>query len=121
MKIFIVKMRLRCPVTKTLPLTSLVILSLVARPGLSLRSRHPDQLQRVATVLGDPGTRHKRDAGDAGEAAQLQPAPRILDTDRAESSVFHLNNSHLHLMVHWAGKGSSIVFCLARDQVNSKQ
>ena len=115
-------MRLRCPVTKTLPLASLVILSLVARPGLSLRSRHPDQLQRVATVLGDPGgTRHKRDTGDAGEAAQLQPAPRILDTDRAESSVFHLNNSHLHLMVHWAGKGSSIVFCLARDQVNSKQ
>ena len=116
MKLFIVKMRLRCPVTKTLPLTSLVILSLVARPGLSLRSRHPDQLQRVATVLGDPGTRHKRDAGDAGEAA-----PRILDTDRAESSVFHLNNSHLHLMVHWAGKGSSIVFCLARDQVNRNQ
>ena len=121
MKLFIVKMRLRCPVTKTLPLTSLVILSLVARPSLSLRSRHPDQLQRVAAVLGEAGTRHKRDAGDAGEAAQLQPAPRILDTDRAESSVFDLNNSHLHLMVHWAGKGSSIVFCLARDQVNSKQ
>ena len=115
-------MRLCSPVTKTLPLTSLVILSLVARPSLSLRSRHPDQLQRVATVLGDPGgTRPKRDTGDAEEAAQLQPAPRILDTDRAESSVFHLNNSHLHLMVHWAGKGSSIVFCLARDQVNSKQ
>ena len=33
------------------------------------------------------------------------------------SSVFHLNDSHLHLMVHWAGQGSSIVFCLARDQV----
>ena len=31
--------------------------------------------------------------------------------------MFPLNNSHLHLMVHWAGKGSSIVFCLARDQV----
>jgi len=36
--------------------------------------------------------------------------------DNEISSVFHLNNSHLHLMVHWAGKGSSIVFCLARDQ-----
>ena len=34
------------------------------------------------------------------------------------SSVFHLNDSHLHLMVHWAGQGSSIVFCLARDQVD---
>lgn len=32
------------------------------------------------------------------------------------ASAFHLNNSHLHLMVHWAGKGSSVVFCLARDQ-----
>ena len=36
------------------------------------------------------------------------------------SSVFHLNDSHLHLMVHWAGQGSSIVFCLARDQVDAK-
>ena len=35
----------------------------------------------------------------------------------SNSSVFHLNDSHLHLMVHWAGQGSSIVFCLARDQV----
>ena len=32
------------------------------------------------------------------------------------TSHFHLNNSHLHLMVHWAGEGSDIMFCLARDQ-----
>ncbi len=29
----------------------------------------------------------------------------------------HLNNSHLHLMVHWAGQGSPVLFCLGRDQV----
>ena len=31
-------------------------------------------------------------------------------------SAFHLNNSHLHLMVHWAGKNNPVVFVLARDQ-----
>ena len=33
------------------------------------------------------------------------------------ATAFHLNNSHLHLMVHWVGQGSPIMFCLARDQV----
>ena len=33
------------------------------------------------------------------------------------ANAFHLNNSHLHLMVHWVGKGSPAMFCLARDQV----
>ena len=32
------------------------------------------------------------------------------------SSAFHLHNSHLHLMVHWVGKGSERVFCLGKDQ-----
>lgn len=32
------------------------------------------------------------------------------------TTAFHLNNNHLHLMVHWVGKGSKKVFCLARDQ-----
>ncbi len=32
------------------------------------------------------------------------------------ASAFHLNNSHLSLMVNWVGKDSSVVFCLARDQ-----
>lgn len=32
------------------------------------------------------------------------------------TSAFHLNNSHLHLMVHWAGKNNPVVFVLARDQ-----
>ena len=27
-----------------------------------------------------------------------------------------LNSSHLHLMVHWAGQGSPVVFVLARSQ-----
>ena len=32
------------------------------------------------------------------------------------STAFALNNSHLHLMVHWAGKNNPVVFVLARDQ-----
>ena len=32
------------------------------------------------------------------------------------TSAFPLHNGHLHLMVHWAGKNSPVVFVLARDQ-----
>ena len=32
------------------------------------------------------------------------------------ASAFHLNNSQLTVLVHWAGKGSQVVLCLARDQ-----
>jgi len=57
------------------------------------------------------------------------PAPglsHVLDkrsTKKSEVSVspmataVHLNNSHLHLMAHWAGEGSPVVLCLGRDQV----
>lgn len=31
------------------------------------------------------------------------------------TSVFHLNDSHQQLMVHWAGEGSDVILCLARD------
>jgi hypothetical protein len=33
----------------------------------------------------------------------------------------HLNNSHLHLMVHWAGQDNPVVFCLGKDQVRLSQ
>ena len=33
------------------------------------------------------------------------------------ATAVHLNNSHLHLMVHWAGQDSPVVLCLGRDQV----
>ena len=33
---------------------------------------------------------------------------------------FRLNSSHLHLMVHWAGEGSPVIFVLARSQVMDK-
>ena len=44
---------------------------------------------------------------------------RCQDLSRTASnltSAFCLNNNHLHLMVHWAGKNSAVVFVLARDQ-----
>jgi len=31
------------------------------------------------------------------------------------TNVFHLNDSHQQLMVHWAGEGSDVIICLARD------
>eukprot|EP00092_Neocalanus_flemingeri_P022770 GFUD01024690.1.p1 GENE.GFUD01024690.1~~GFUD01024690.1.p1 ORF type:complete len:2176 (-),score=631.55 GFUD01024690.1:299-6826(-) len=79
---------------------------------------HVDQEQSFSFVQGEMGDfsensrRYKREDTD-GDKASKDTAVVI---DEKISSVFHLNNSHLHLMVHWAGKGSSIVFCLARDQ-----
>ena len=75
----------------------------------SLNNDHQDQTQRSFLIdgeVGGGGERVRRDAGDdPGRSLNL-------------TSVFHLNNSHLHLMVHWAGKGSSVVFCLTRDPVS---
>lgn len=79
-----------------------------------------DQEQMFSVLQGE--------VGDFSEgSSRVKRADIDIDSDKADedttaviddkiSSVFHLNNSHLHLMVHWAGKGSSIVFCLARDQ-----
>ena len=81
-----------------------------------------DQEQMFSVLQGE--------VGDFSEgSSRVKRADIDIDSDKADedttaaiddkiSSVFHLNNSHLHLMVHWAGKGSSIVFCLARDQVS---
>ena len=52
--------------------------------------------------------RWKRSSADAtAAAAEISPM----------ATNVHLNNSHLHLMVHWAGQDSRVVFCLGRDQV----
>ncbi|GFQ87122.1 sortilin-related receptor [Trichonephila clavata] len=37
------------------------------------------------------------------------------------SSVFRLNDSHERLSVHWAGKGSEVLICLARDRQQNEQ
>ena len=77
----------------------------------SLNNYHLDQTQHTFLIDGENGEagggreRVKREAG-------ANPESKLNLT-----SVFHLNNSHLHLMVHWAGKGSSVVFCLTRDPV----
>ena len=110
-------MKIRDKVTKTL-LSPLVILLLINKAD-SLNSRHVDQKQRIQSIFGDSeedlgSLRGKRDTG------QVEGQGRLIQ-DKAVSSAFNLHNSHLHLMVHWAGKGSSIVFCLARDQVRTQR
>jgi len=72
-----------------------------------------DQVQHVRHV--------EREVGEIEDLKRVKREDLGSDNNTAVmddkiSSVFHLNNGHLHLMVHWAGKGSSIVFCLARDQ-----
>ena len=73
-----------------------------------------DQVQHVQHVEREVG-----EIEDLRRVKREDPGSDNNNTviDDKISSVFHLNNGHLHLMVHWAGKGSSIVFCLARDQV----
>ena len=80
----------------------------VIRLSDCLNSDHADQTQQTFLIAGEEGLdRVKR------EVSQEQETPLNLTS----VSVFPLNNSHLHLMVHWAGKGSSVVFCLTRDPV----
>ena len=78
---------------------------------------HKDQAQHVSEIHGDMNKYEifEKDIARGERVKRAEKPEEVIDNKI--SSVFHLNNSHLHLMVHWAGKGSSIVFCLARDQV----
>ena len=79
----------------------------------SLNSRHLDQTQQTFLIAGEDGG---GGGGGGGRVKREAGADPVSSQDL--TSVFHLNNSHLHLMVHWAGKGSSVVFCLTRDPVS---
>jgi len=63
-------------------------------------------------------------AGDEGPAESHVRVRRAAGVGGKKSvsvspmaTAVHLNNSHLHLMVHWAGQDSPVVLCLGRDQV----
>ena len=108
-------MKLRDKVIRTL-LTLIVILLIDSSAALNSDHVHQEQLiQHIDLDQDDlvqfPSSRVRRDTSSTGDTRS-----RVVE-DMVESSVFPLNNSHLHLMVHWAGSGSSVVFCLARDQV----
>eukprot|EP00095_Tigriopus_kingsejongensis_P005304 maker-scaffold337_size202799-snap-gene-0.21 protein:Tk05304 transcript:maker-scaffold337_size202799-snap-gene-0.21-mRNA-1 annotation:"sortilin-related receptor" len=81
-----------------------------------LRPLRPEPHPNVNHVRLDPSEARlvKRDAPAASGNATTDGPDLVRVNDLA--SAFHLNDSHLHLMVHWAGQGSSIMFCLARDQ-----
>ena len=111
-------MKLRDKVIRTL--LTLIVILLIDSSG-ALNSDHVDQEQLIQHIDLDqddlvqfPSSRVRRDTSSTGDTRS-----RVVE-DKVESSVFPLNNSHLHLMVHWAGSGSSVVFCLARDQVKNK-
>ena len=95
------------PVQPRTLLWGLAVLSLL-KFSECLNSHHADQAQDSFLVSGEEGGgRVRREASD-------DPQTQL---NLTSVSVFHLNNSHLHLMVHWAGKGSNVVFCLTRDPV----
>lgn len=80
----------------------------------------------AAALRSDSGVSYPSGAGVTSLDGEPEPAshPRSRRSAPASSSdpvspwatAFHLNNSHLSLMVNWVGRDSSVVFCLARDQ-----
>ncbi len=67
--------------------------------------------ERIASIAGDIG------GDEDGHILSKRSADEGEHVDISNmTSVFHLNNSHLSLMVNWVGKDSDVVFCLARDQ-----
>ena len=118
-------MKYRDKVIETLTLSTLVVISLINSSD-GLDSRHKDQEQDIrhidleeSDLLG--GDVQGELQGDVqGPSSRVKRDAALRDVEeKVVSSVFPLNNSHLHLMVHWAGKESNVVFCLARDQVGS--
>ena len=107
-------MKIHDKVTKTL-LSPLVII-LLTSGGDCLNSRHVDQEQRVQSIFRDAeddldSLRVERDTGQVeGGSGKTDPGQGCW--------ALNLNNSHLHLMVHWSGKGLRILFCLVSDQVS---
>jgi len=72
-------------------------------------------IDRLAPSLANLAQRNKRDVVEVGGDDNNVDSNKIGDSSNI-TTVFDLQDSHLHLMVHWAGRGSSTVFCLARDQ-----
>ena len=114
-------MKYRDKVIETLTLSTLVVISLINSSD-GLDSRHKDQEQDIRHIdLEESDLWGGEVQGELqGEGSRVKRDAALRDVeDKVVSSVFPLNNSHLHLMVHWAGKESNVVFCLARDQVGS--
>ena len=94
-------------------LWTLVIGDMVVK---GLKTEHRDQPQVVTYINRDHDGGGAVDEG-GGSRMKRDSTP---EDDLAVTTKFHLNDSHLNLMVHWAGQSSrissSIVFCLAKDQ-----
>jgi len=52
---------------------------------------------------------------DAVTGHNVYKRSAAVESSNITTSVFHLNDSHQQLMVHWAGEGSDVILCLARD------
>ena len=93
---------------KRLHCVAFYLIALVAVSEAVLLNVHQQQMSELFIADAESsfnGVREKR----ATKASDVEVSPL--------ATAVHLNNSHLHLMVHWAGQGSPVVFCLGRDQV----
>jgi len=90
----------------------LAVLYVVAVASISeavlLNARAQQRSEIIVAAGEDLNFAREKRAAKTSEAAEVSSL----------ATAVHLNNSHLHLMVHWAGQGSPVVFCLGRDQVS---
>ena len=110
-------MKYRDKVIETLTLSTLIVIALI-KSSDGLDSRHKDQEQDIRFIDLEESDLVEDVRGGGDIRVKRDVSLRDVE-DKVVSSVFPLNNSHLHLMVHWAGKESNVVFCLARDQVRN--
>ena len=108
-------MKYRDKVIETLTLSTLIVIALINSSD-GLDSGHKDQEQDIRFIDLEESDLVEDVRGGGDIRVKRDVSLRDVE-DKVVSSVFPLNNSHLHLMVHWAGKESNVVFCLARDQV----
>lgn len=69
------------------------------------------EYQQIHEIFRENGENHnivRRDVTEKNPGSQPQMSNLAIATK--------LNSSHLHLMVHWAGQGSPVIFVLARSQ-----
>ena len=99
-------------------LASAALLLLCGVCALALRKDGGVRQRSSERVLALDASDHVGEEEPPLRAARAKRSAKDKEEDPISpmTSTFHLNNSHLSLMVNWVGKESSVVFCLARDQ-----
>ena len=95
-------------ISKAIYILIIAALSQALNNGFVQRRETADDLQQQHELRFEDDEFHGRFKRDSSGSSR--------DEISNLTSAFELQNSHLHLTVHWTGKGRNTVFCLGRDQ-----